>query len=145
MPCGCPSNQQVRGPLLSPLRLKREHLCSGFLCVLFSHDPKRRWLEAQQTGIQLPSHGRVYRDCIKRNGDKTQMQSTHHNTLGFMGIVMTWGTYHVWLYNASPTLSVNFPVLKAEMKWNCGRRPHPGSGHNTTSVNSQTTEPETQS
>ena len=26
---------------------------------------------------------------IKRNGDKTQMQSTHYNALGFMGIVMT--------------------------------------------------------
>ena len=29
------------------------------------------------------------RDCIKGNGDKTQMQSTHYNTLRFMGVVMT--------------------------------------------------------
>ena len=39
--------------------------------------------------IQVNKCGRVYRNCIKRNGDKTQMQSTHHNALGFMGIVMT--------------------------------------------------------
>ena len=29
------------------------------------------------------------RVCIKRNGDKTQIQSTHYNALGFMTIVMT--------------------------------------------------------
>jgi len=26
---------------------------------------------------------------LKRNGDKTQMQNTHHNALDFMGIVIT--------------------------------------------------------
>ena len=29
------------------------------------------------------------RNRIRRNGDKTQMQSTQHNTLGFMGVVTT--------------------------------------------------------
>ena len=43
----------------------------------------------QENEKKFVNCGRVYRDCIKRNGDKTQMQSTHHIALGFMGIVMT--------------------------------------------------------
>ena len=33
--------------------------------------------------------GRGYRDCIKWNGDKIQMQSTCYNALGLMGTMMT--------------------------------------------------------
>ena len=28
---------------------------------------------------------RGYSNCVKRSGDKTQMQSTHYNALGFPG------------------------------------------------------------